>query len=316
MPQALLQQLDKSYKQRLSAAVSSRISFGADKITSTNGASIGAAPIRDGSRAHQHRGGKADTEGGSVGSGCNSQPVYQQYSCSPEERWLTGTSDESQTAKYLCTEGPLQNGRGSHDQRAAEEGRLNGLHRFKGCLPLSSNCTSSLQIPAIQMERSDSQISVPSLWPQQCPTYVHKGIEASHSNSEAERNKVYCFHRRHLLDGTVSTGIARADPGSDPAPSAPRIQDKLGKIGADSQSGDNLPVFLDQLEVDDALPPRGETAGHHIIRWQDGSIPTVSVGMYSGQDNRQDDGGISSDCNCTLALQQAKNRAFRHCTAH
>ena len=302
-PQPLLQQLETNYKRQLGATVSAGVSVGTHKTTNTEGTPTGAAPIRDCSTAHRGGGGKVDTERGSTGSECNAQPVYQQYICSPEEGWLTETSGESQAAQYLCEENPFQDGRSSHDQGVAEEGRLDGLHRPQRRLPISSSDTNSSQISAIQLERSDLQVSVPSLRPQQCPTYVYKGIETGHGDSEAERNAIDYFHRRHPLDSTISTGIAGSDPGSNPTPATSRIQDKLGKVSADSMSGDNLPRLPDKLRVDDDLPSQGETTGHHR-GLQDGSIPRVSVCTYSGQNYRQDDSGSSGNCHSTIALQE------------
>ena len=72
---------------------------------------------------------------------------------------------------------------------------------------------------------------------------------------------------------------------------------------SDSMSGDNLPRLPDKLKVDDDLPSRGETTGHHR-GLQDGPIPRVSVCTYSGQNYRQDDSGSSGNCHSTIALQE------------
>ena len=145
--------------------------------------------------------------------------------------------------------------------------------------------------------------------------HLHKDIEASYGTPEAERNEIDCFHRRYPPNGIVSAGIMQTDQGGDPTPSAPRIQDKLGKVCADSQSGDNLPGLPDQLQVDDDLPSRGEAAGHHR-GLQSGSISGSGVGAYPSQDNWQDDGSISGDCNSTPALQEATKCKEQSVQAH
>ena len=202
-PSLLLAQLVSPHERSMDPTVCPGLSFGAHPPTHPADTATRAAVVSkespvnrqgDSQAAHQTCCGQGSASGGRV---CEPNLL------SSEEGWHTEASGQLEASQSLHSETTLQDGRSPCSQRFAAEGRLDGLGRPEGCLPVSADIGGIQEVSPLPMGQPTLPVSVHAVWVEQCSTDVHKDSETDHGTPEAERGTFDGVYRRHPSDGTV-----------------------------------------------------------------------------------------------------------------
>ena len=118
-----------------------------------------------------------------------------------QERWIGEVGDQPETPEPVHSPNPFQDGESGNDQRPAERGRLDGLNRLEGCLPISHNMGGSQKVPEISMERQSMRVSIPSVWPEQCTMCIHQTIKARPCKASRSGNETDNVFGRYVSYG-------------------------------------------------------------------------------------------------------------------
>ena len=161
-----------------------------------------------------------------AGQGCSEKgslakrPIHQQAVCGPQKGWIFASSDQPETPQFTRGQPTFQNG-GNPQSEGIAEGRGRGLDvlsRSKGCLPLSSHCRESQEIPSVHMGRHHLRIHLSAIWSLQCAEDLHKTPLPGDGSLTIQRSEVSSLLRRYLADGRRSGDSAGTSP-SDHHPS-------------------------------------------------------------------------------------------------
>ena len=194
--------------------------------------------------------GGGDTEARSQGcrkevhllSGSIPQPDFS-------EGWIGEVGDQPETPKPVHPPNPFQDGEPGNNSRPAERGRLDGLNRLKGCLPISHNMGGPQKVSEISMERQSVRVPIPFVWPEQCTTCIHQIIEARPCKVSSSGNETDNVFGRYVGDG-AEQGETREPSSSDNIPSrAVGFCSQQGEIATDPYPGNPLPFIVDSKEM-------------------------------------------------------------------
>ena len=119
-----------------------------------------------------------------------------------QEGWIGEVGDQPETPEPVHPPNPFQDGEPGNDPRPTERGRLDGLNRLKGRLPISHNMGGPQKVFEISMERQSVRVPIPSVWPEQCTTCIHQIIEARPCKISSSGNETDIVFGRYVGDGT------------------------------------------------------------------------------------------------------------------
>jgi len=128
-------------------------------------------------------GGRGSSE--AAGQGGNSEgeslprPVHQQNFPGPQEGWFIQTSGELEATQSVLDSCPLQDGEPGNDEGPTEGRRLDGLHRLKGCVPVSHSLGGASEVPSVLMDGGAVRVPVPAIRAMQCTQGLHEVVEAN-----------------------------------------------------------------------------------------------------------------------------------------
>ena len=92
-------------------------------------------------------------------SGSIPQPDFSRS----QEGWIGEVGDQPETPEPVHPPNPFQDGEPGNGSRPAERGRLDGLNRLKGRLPISHNMEGLQKVFEISMERQSVRVPIPSV---------------------------------------------------------------------------------------------------------------------------------------------------------
>ena len=117
--------------------------------------------------------------GGNQSGTSHTQPVPKQSLRSSQERWFTQASNKPETTKPIYGKHPFQEGEFEYDERPAKTGRLDGFDRLEEHVPVGLHLERTSQVSEIHLEQPAIQISIPPIWPVQCPQGLYQAIVAN-----------------------------------------------------------------------------------------------------------------------------------------
>ena len=150
------------------------------------------------------------------------------------------------------------------------------INRPKGCLLLCDHGSTRSEIAQVQLAGTDVRVSMPVLWPQQCPSSVYKAAEAHNSVAASEGPPSDIVPGRHVADGSVQSRIEDIREVSPTVPAVVGVQNELGQICSLQHS---IPWVHGEISGDVHVTTKGEsgqnqsglqghaeTAFHHSAR--------------------------------------------------
>ena len=168
-------------------------------------------------------------EGSSQESQTSPQSVHQSDILGPQE-WVAAPSSELETPQQVYDQVQVQDGECTDTQGPSAEGRLVGLNRSQGCLPLCTYQREGQEVPLIPMGGQRVRIPMSPFWPQQCPKSFYKAIEASDGPSSPERVEEHDIPGQYAADGAVQTGSNTQVSGSLVADETAGVQGQKSQL--------------------------------------------------------------------------------------
>ena len=135
--------------------------------------------------------------GGNQSGTSRTQPVPKQGLRTSQERCFTQASNKPETTKPIYGKHPFQDGEFEYDERPAKTGRLDGFDRLEERVPVGLHLEGTPQVSEIHLEQPAVRISVPPIWPVQCPQGLYQAIEAS--ISVAQESFILVLLRSHCF---------------------------------------------------------------------------------------------------------------------
>ena len=190
------------------------------------------------------------------------KPVSERPISGSEERWVTTPSDQLEAPEPFSVETEVQDGGCQSHQGHPSEGRLDGLHRFEGCIPIGPSGQGRQAVPEVQMEGDTLRIPVPAVWSEQHASSVHQAAETSGCSFQKTG------HTLHHLSGRPANHVADTEgPEEDlsgcshPSPST-GLPDQLGKKCTQSDPGNPVLGSPSRLNTDDGGLANGQAEGY------------------------------------------------------
>ena len=242
--------------------------------------------------------GRGGTE--AVGQRCHKEggalprTVYQQALSDSQEGRILLTCGESEASELVHYQGSLQDGRDQHAEGSVAGKRLDGIHRFEGCVPLSGSESRTQEVPPLCLGRTDIRISVPSIRVEQCTKGVHKTPEACGGSPQAARNPPGDFLRRHASSCPVKGGSGGTDEPNSPAVQSVGVFSQSREVTVDPSSADSFSGVYNRLSELEDPTYTGEdgTTDRDVQNYQAAGKPDSA---RSHQDYRENDGHLPSN---------------------
>ncbi len=190
------------------------------------------------------------------------------------------------------SETALQDGGYADAPRSSGTGRLDGVSRSDGCIPVGSDSSRASKAPEVHVGEDSVRVSMLTVRVKQCPTSLYQDLETGNGSPEAEGNSKCNLHRRHASDGPGPTGAIKPTSRLCTTLTDAWFCHKLGEVGVDSQPTNPVPGFSSGFKIDDPLLARGQDQMAEE-RVQGNPELGSRVSPRLGKAPRQDDGNLS-----------------------
>ena len=237
------------------------------------------------------------------GQGCSEkgslakQSIHQHAVCSPQKGWIFASSDQPETPQFTHGQPTFQNGGNPQSEGIAEGRGLDVLGRSKGCLPLSSHCRESQEIPSVHMVRHHLRIHLTAIWSLQCTEVLHKTPSPGDGSLMIQRSEVSSLLRRYLADGRRSGDSAGTSP-SDHNPSGTTgLHREQVEVNPGPLPSDHLLGSAGGHNVNEVALTSGKNATNHEQLQADidkGNHYSTGIGSCNRKDVSSSPGSVTS----------------------
>lgn len=233
---------------------------------------ISEVPIRASKKEEPPLNRKRDTEtchqGHSKEGYLPSRPIPQPNFPGPQERQVSKVGDQPETPESVRT---------AHFKMESlvmmRDLQLDGLHRFKRCVPVGCNMGRSPEVSEIPMERQHIRVSVSSNWSEQCTTCLHQVTHACTCKTPLARN-----------ESTVQGKTGKTPSPNNNSPRTVRVRDQQRKIPSEANPTDTTSQLYGGLQGDEDQVLRGK-GGAHCDNLQENQGETFRISERTGQIN-------------------------------
>ena len=253
---------------------------------------------------NQGGGEELDDQAGNPGGRATEGSICKPAIYCAKKGWFSPTSGKPQTSEQLHHEETLQDGRGSFTKEPGATKRLDGIHRFERCLPVSRGCRGTQEVPEVPVGAPAVRVSLSPFRPQQCPTHFHETAQASDVINKTARSQVDSFPGRYVIDGRVQGEASEAGARDCTASSATGLCGQLRKVSTQPNTENSVFGVRDRLSQDEDQPTKGE-GGKDQTGMSVGTAAKVSLNTRPHSIDRKVDSDNAGSSTCTSPLPES-----------
>ena len=217
-------------------------------------------------------------------------------------RRIISTCNKPETLKLLDSQAALQDGRNPDCQEPAQAGRLDGLHRSNGCLPVSVYGRSTQEVPTFSMGGPAIRVPVPPFRSVQCSKNLYKITQTCDGPGKDARSAIDRLLGRHSAARAVERGPIISSNSDDQVTRAAGICDQSGEVTPSTNADNTVSGVHHKLSIDDNQFATRE-GGTDQAGLSMGSLSTNDISEGSVSYHRTTDGFHPSSVPSPLTIQ-------------
>ena len=135
--------------------------------------------------------------------------------------------------------------------------------RIEGCIPVSSSCPGTRKISEVHVGQENLRVHLSSIWTFQYPPHIYKASPSSHGILAEAGTVIDHLPGQHSDYASVQGRLATPGGIDNATAGVFGLYHQQREITAESIPVDPVPRVPSGLQVNEILPPRGESTGYN-----------------------------------------------------
>ena len=216
---------------------------------------------RNGEDSNLDRDRKAAGEGGDKPSR-NHRWLHKQCVSGSKERGPMEVDTQPEGPECIHNTRAFQDGRYTFREGSPGQRRLHVQARFERCIPVSTDQSSTSEVPPISMAGSDISIQCSTLWAGNCTSCIHEASQACPSPPQSQGPEISGLFGRYPID-RERQGRCRASISSgETVVGGPRFCDQSGEVTIRSNTMHRISGIHGKLRLNDVHTANSKSEGN------------------------------------------------------